>query len=69
MNQAQINRAVSRATGEDFEVIERRGFSLVEEESPLDDTDIEALIVDWDKIQAEQTTSMFRDRQEPNMAA
>ena len=69
MNQAQINRAVSRATGEDFEVIERRGFSLVEEESPLDDTDIEALIVDWDQIQAEQTTSMFRDRQKPNLAA
>ena len=69
MNQAQINRAVSRATGEECEVIQRRGFSLVDDEPPLDDADIEALIVDWDQIQAEQTTSMFRDRQEPNMAA
>ena len=69
MNQAQINRAVSRATGEDFEVIERRGFSLVDDEPPLDDSDIEALILDWDQIQAEQTTSMFRDRQKPYMAA
>ena len=63
MTQSQLNRAVSRATGEDFDLIDHRGFSLVDDQSPLQDYDLEALIVDWDQIQAEQATAMFRDRQ------
>jgi len=69
MTQAQLNRAVSRATGEDFDVIDRHGFSLVDDESPIHDDDLEALIVDWDQIQADQATSMFRDRQADHQAA
>ena len=63
MTQSQLNRAVSRATGDDFDVIDRHGFSLVDDECPVNNDDLEALIVDWDQIQAEQTTAMFRDRQ------
>ncbi len=68
MTQSQLNRAVSRATGEDFDLIDHRGFSLVDDQSPLQDDDLEALIVDWDQIQAEQATAMFRDRQAPQAA-
>ena len=63
MTQSQLNRAVSRATGEDFELIDQRGFSLVSDDPPVDEADMEALIVDWDQIQTDQATSMFRDRQ------
>ena len=69
MTQSQLNRAVSRATGDDFDVIDRHGFSLVDDESPIQDDDLEALIVDWDQIQADQATSMFRDRQTDRQAA
>ena len=68
MTQSQLNRAVSRATGEDCDLIEHRGFSIVDDEMPLQDDDMEALIVDWDRIQAEQATAMFRDRQAPQAA-
>ncbi len=68
MTQSQLNRAVSRATGEDFDLIDHRGFSLVDDQSPLQDDELEALIVDWDQIQAEQATAMFRDRQAPQAA-
>lgn len=63
MTQTQINRAVSRATGEDFDLIDSRGFSLVDDELPLQNDDLEALMIDWDQIQVEQATAMFRDRQ------
>ena len=68
MTQSQLNRAVSRATGEDCDLIDRRGFSIVDDEMPLQEDDLEALIVDWDQIQAEQTTAMFRDRQSAQVA-
>ena len=68
MTQSQLNRAVSRATGEDCDLIDHRGFTLVDDQSPLQDDDLEALIVDWDQIQAEQATAMFRDRQAPQAA-
>ena len=68
MTQSPLNRAVSRATGEDCDLIDHRGFSLVDDQSPLQDYDLEALIVDWDQIQAEQATAMFRDRQAPQAA-
>ncbi|WP_397570411.1 hypothetical protein [Schlesneria sp. T3-172] len=63
MTQNQLNRAVSRATGEDYDLIDHRGFSLVDDELPLQSDDLEALMIDWDQIQAEQATAMFRDRQ------
>lgn len=67
MTQSQLNQAVSRATGDDFDVIDRRGFSLVDDECPVQEDDMLALIVDWDRIQAEQATAMFRDRQAPQV--
>lgn len=63
MTQNQLIRAVSRATGEDFDLIDSRGFSLVDDELPLQNDDLEALMIDWDQMQAEQATAMFPDRQ------
>ena len=68
MTQAQLNRAISRATGDDFDVIDRHGFSLVDDECPVQEDDLEALIIDWDQIQAEQNMALFRDRQPPQAA-
>ena len=68
MTQSQLNQAVSRATGDDFDVIDHRGFSLVDDECPVQEDDMQALVVDWDRIQAEQSTAMFRDRQAPQVA-
>ena len=44
MTQAQLNRAVSKSTGDDFDVIDRRGFSLVDDEPPLQEDDLLALV-------------------------
>ena len=68
MTQSQLNRAVSRATGEDCDLIDHRGFSFVDDEFPLQNDDLEAQMIDWDQIQAEQATAMFRDRQAPQAA-
>ena len=54
MLQTQLNRAVSRATGEDFQVIHSRGFSLLDECSPLLDEDLESMIIDWDDVECEK---------------
>ena len=54
MTTAQINRAVSRATGEDIDLIARRGFSLVDEDVLLAEEDWEALALDWDRLDAER---------------
>lgn len=67
MTHSQLNHAVSRATGETYDLIDHRGFSLVDDEMPLQEDDLEALMIDWDQIHAEQATSMFRDRQSPNV--
>lgn len=63
MTQAQLNRAVSKVTGEDFHVIQRRGFSPVDETSPIREDDFQALMIDWEQLQAEQATALFPDRQ------
>ena len=68
MTQTQLNRAVSRATGEDYDLIDHRGFSLVDDELPFQNDDLEALTIDWDQVQAEQAIAMFRDRQVPQAA-
>ena len=64
MTQAQLDRAVSKATGESFEVIARRGFSLVDEDSPDDDQE---RFIDWDQHDAKQRVALFRDRQHGNL--
>jgi len=35
MNQSQLNRAVARATGENLDTIQRRGFSFVRLNGPI----------------------------------
>ena len=60
MTQAQLNRAVSQATGDDCEVIDRRGFSLVDDEPPLEDDDLLALVTDWQQLEAEHEAATRR---------
>ena len=55
MTQAEIDRAVSRSTGETMETIKRRGFSILP--LPYDEGDDEPhvlamRIVDWDAVDA-----------------
>ena len=60
MTQAQLNRAVSKATGDDFDLIDRRGFSLVDDEPPVQEDDLLALITAWQQIEAEQDSAANR---------
>lgn len=62
MTQSQLNRAVSKATGEDFEVIARRGFSLVDEDPAEEEDDLRQFI-DWDQLDADERIGLFPDRQ------
>jgi hypothetical protein len=41
---------VARATGETWQTIAERGFSLVDTSEPVTDADFEALTVDWDAL-------------------
>jgi hypothetical protein len=55
MTQADLERQVSRATGESRRTIRRRGFSILPPgEQPLDDESQEAgpLMIDWDEQDA-----------------
>jgi len=61
MTQTELHRAISRATGDDVEVIARRGFSLVDEDAPLDG-ELDELAIDWDRLQAERNTSVLAQR-------
>lgn len=56
MTQAQIDRAVARATGESLNTIRTLGFSLSHESTPCHDPDPLAppQIVDWDRLAAER---------------
>lgn len=68
MTQAQLNRAVSQATGEDCDVIDRRGFNLVDDEPPLAEDDLLALITDWQQLEAEQAAAVGRRPQLASVA-
>lgn len=69
MTRSQLNRAVARATGDDPAVVTYRGFNLVEDRSPLFDEDLDALIADWEQIEAEELISPSRDRSTDNSFA
>jgi len=62
MTRTQLNRAVARATGDDCEVVSYRGFNLVQEDPVLLNEDLDALIADWERIEAEELTSSYPDR-------
>ncbi|WP_010583403.1 hypothetical protein [Schlesneria paludicola] len=53
MRQDTLERAVARATGDDFSFIRGRGFSFVDDSSAVQDDDLDAIIRDWDRIQSE----------------
>ena len=53
MTQAQIDRAVSRALGEDVRAIHQRGFSLVDPDNDNFDPECdsqEPQMIDWDNL-------------------
>ena len=54
MTTRQLHCAVSRATGEDIDLIAQRGFSLVEDERPDTDDDWAAMALDWHRLDAER---------------
>ena len=61
MTQRDLNRAVSRATGETVTEISHRGFTRLE---PLPaEPAVEDLILDWDRAQEEQNVALFRRRE------
>jgi hypothetical protein len=60
MTQSQLNRAVSRATGEDCDLIDRHGFSLVEDECSVQEEDLLALVTDWQQLEAEHVAATRR---------
>ncbi len=52
MNQAELNRAVARVTGESINTIKRLGFMLDEPscEQELVNEDLDAQVIDWDQL-------------------
>ena len=64
MTQAELNRQVAQATGEDVATIAQRGFSLLEPEQE----DCEAQIVDWDKLQADRNVALVDQRPKSRVA-
>lgn len=60
MTQSELNRAVSKATGDDCDVIDRRGFTLVDDGLPLEDDDLLALVTDWQQLEAEREAAIRR---------
>lgn len=60
MNQAELNRALARATNESVATIRRLGFLLVEPPNIQDATDANEgpHVVDWDEVQAERCSEI-----------
>jgi hypothetical protein len=55
MSPLELERAVSRATGESRREIKRRGFQIIEVDVPDEGDDASPGIVDWDQLDAERT--------------
>ena len=57
MTQAEVNRAVARATGESVRTIQRLGFLIADPDSELSDPDDEDLgpyVLDWDELERQR---------------
>ena len=71
MRQADIDRAVARATGESVATIKRLGFLLDDAAAEYDELDAEvcdAMAIDWDALQAQRYVgNNGRSRCEPAM--
>lgn len=71
MKQADLDRAVARATGETVSTIKRLGFLLAEPDDCLDpDSDEHGpYVIDWDEVEAQrQETGTGRPRYVPVVA-
>ena len=53
MHQSDLNRAVSRATGETVTTIKRLGFLIADPDLNLDphDEDLGPYVIDWDELE------------------
>ena len=60
MTMRQLHQAISRATGEDVELIAHRGFSLVNDDPGLVDDDWETLALDWDDLETQRSAGSRR---------
>lgn len=57
MTQAEVDRAVARATGECVRTIQRLGFLIADPDSELtdpDDEDLGPYVLDWDELERER---------------
>ena len=57
MTQAEVDRAVARATGESVRTIQRLGFLIADPDSELtdpDDEDLGPYVLDWDELERER---------------
>ena len=71
MKQADLDRAVARATGETVSTIKRLGFLLAEPDDYLDpDSDEHGpYVIDWDQLEAQRhEAGTRRPRYEPAVA-
>ena len=71
MKQADLDRAVARATGETVSTIKRLGFLLAEPDDCLDPESEEhgPYVIDWDELEAQRNeTGTRRPRYEPAVA-
>ena len=61
MSQAELNRAVARATGESVTTVKRLGFLLAKPSAKIPDADSEALgpqVIDWDDLEASRNVAI-----------
>ena len=58
MSQAELDRQVSRITGESLREVRRRGFSVLSPQLSVFDPDADDLcqpqVLDWDQVEAER---------------
>jgi hypothetical protein len=57
MNQNELNRSLSRATGESVRTIKRLGFTLFDpdaNEADADCIDLPPQVVDWDRLELDR---------------
>ena len=64
MTQADLNRAVARATGETVEMVAQRGFSLLGQDSKQR----EPTVIDWDDLQTKRAVAIVEQRPKSRVA-
>ena len=68
MQQAELNRAVARATGETVSTIKRLGFLLADPIDGFQSDEDDVQIIDWDELEGErQAQNGWRRQHEPDL--